>query len=195
MRANPRNTIGTGAEGANITSATDTTADLNEIQRNAPQLDVVSSRTAGSVKAYGMDKPNQKPSPAVTGRYVKEMAAIRTPVEPGVSTKLGKIADVMADNRQAIQAKGAWPNGLSKNASPPEIAKFINRQGELRIPSDHVPHVQDALEAAARENPGAYGLTKGPGLDIGIKRLRARVQSMGMSSQELDTINTKIWSE
>jgi hypothetical protein len=192
MRANRRNTIGAGGEASARGSATSTTADLNDIQRNAPQLDIVSPRGAGSVKAFGVGKPLTQ---GVIDRYLKEMEALRTPVEPGVPTKLGKIADIMAENRNAIQAKGAWPNGLSKNASPGEIARFINRQGELVIPSDHVPQVQDALEAAARQNPAAFGLTPGPGLDTGIARLRGRVQSMGMSSQELNTMNTRVWSE
>jgi Domain of unknown function (DUF4157) len=189
MRANVRNTVGSGGEAAAQASAHSTAMDLNAIKSNFPQLDTVSRETVASVKAFGVDKPLNA---SVIGRYDKELRALRSAVEPGVPTKLGQAADILATNRQAIQAAGAWPSGLAKNANPEQIAKFINRQGVLAIPADHVGSVRAAIAAKARVNPAAYGLTDGPGLEKGIERLTARVQSLGLTADEIYAINKKV---
>jgi hypothetical protein len=192
MRANKRNTIGSAGEtGAQISSHT-TAMDLNAIKPNFPQLDTISRQTTASVKAFGVDKPLTE---AVIKRYDAELQALRTAIEPGVPTKLGKAADVMASHREVIQAAGAWPSGLARNAPPEQIAKFVNRQGVLAIPADHVDDVRHAIAANARANPSAYGLTPGPGLEIGIERLRGRVQSLGLRSDEIMAINQKVWGK
>jgi hypothetical protein len=190
MRANMRNTIGSGGEAAAQASARTTTMDLNALKTNAPQLDTISRETGASVKAFGVDKPLSAP---VVARYVKELQALRTAVEPGVPTKLGKAADLIASHREAIQAAGAWPNGLARNATPEQIAKFINQQGVVEIPADHVGAVRAAVAANARADPAAYGLTPGAGLDRGIERLTARVQSLGLTADEIMTINKRVW--
>ncbi|MCA9239547.1 MAG: DUF4157 domain-containing protein, partial [Planctomycetales bacterium] len=190
MRNNIRNTIGSGGEASAQASARTTVMDLNAIAPNFPQLDTVSRETVASVKAFGVDKPL---SASVVGRYDKELQALRTVVEPGVPTKLGKAADLMATNRESIQAAGAWPNGLARNATPQQIGKFVNQQGVLAIPADHVGPVRDAIAAKARANPAAYGLTPGAGLDKGIERLTERVQSLGLTSEEIVTINKRVF--
>jgi hypothetical protein len=191
MRANLRNTIGSGGEAAAQSTARATSADLNAIKTNFPQLDTVSRETVASVKAFGVGKP---PSASVIRRYDKELRALRSVEEPGVLTKLGDAADLMAANRGAIQGAGAWPKGLARNATPEQIAKFINRQGVLAIPADHVGLVRSAVAAKARANPALYGLTEGPGLEKGIERLMSRVQSLGLTSDEIMAINKKVFS-
>jgi hypothetical protein len=190
MRAKIRNTIGAGGEAAAQASASTTTMDLNALKTNFPQLDTTSRETVASVKAFGVDKPL---SASVVARYDKELQALRTAAEPGIPTKLGKAADLMATNRQTIQAAGAWPRGLARNATPEQIAKFINQQGVLAIPADHVDTVRSAIAASARANPAAYGLTEGAGLEKGIERLIARVQSLGLTSDEIMTINKRVF--
>ena len=190
MRANLRNTIGSGGEAAARSTARATSADLNAIKTNFPQLDTVSRETVASVKAFGVDKPLNA---SVIRRYDKELRALRSVEEPGVLTKLGDAADLMAANRGAIQGAGAWPKGLPRNATPEQIAKFINRQGVLAIPADHVGIVRSAVAAKARANPAWYGLTEGPGLEKGIERLTSRVQSLGLTSEEITAINKKVF--
>lgn len=191
MRSNRRNTIGAGGEAAAKASARETAIDLNAIKTNFPQLDTVSRDTVASVKAFGVDKPLDD---AVIRRYDRELRALRTPMEGGVPTKLSKAADLLAENRGAIQASGAWPTGLGKDASAEQIGKFVNKQGVLAIPSDHVADVRAAITAYARAHPEAYGLTSGPGLELGISRLTSRVQSLGLSSQEIMAINRRVWA-
>jgi hypothetical protein len=53
--------------------------------------------------------------------------------------------------------------------------------------------VRATVAAKARANPFAYGLTPGPGLDRGIDRLVARIQSLGLTADEISAINKKIW--
>ena len=190
MRANIRNTIGSGGEAAAQASAHTTTMDLNAVKTDFPQLDTVSRDTVASVKAFSVDQPL---SAQTISRYDRELRALRTPVEAGVPTKLGSAADLMAANRDAIQAAGAWPGGLAKNATSKQIAKFVNEQGLLAIPADHVEKVRATVAAKARVNPFAYGLTPGPGLDKGIERLVARIQSLGLTTGEISAINKKIW--
>jgi hypothetical protein len=185
-----RNTIGSGGEAAAQASAHTTAMDLNAIKMNFPQLDTVSRETVASIKAFGVDQPL---SASVIARYDKELKALRTVVEPGVPTKLGQAADLIATRREAIQTAGAWPRGLARNASPEQIAKFVNQQGVLAIPADHVESVRAAIAAKARANPAAYGLTPGAGLDKGIERLTSRVQSLGLTSDEIATINRRVW--
>jgi len=192
MRANMRNTIGAGGEAAARNNAATTTMDLNAIKTDFPQLDSASRQTFASVKAWGIGKPLDN---ALIKRYDRELRALRTPEEPGVPTKLGKAVDLIATNRDSFQAAGAWPTGLAKDATPAQIAKFINQQGVLAIPYDHVEKVQNAVAASARTNPEAYGLTKGPGLEKGIERLTARVQSLGLTSGEIADISKKVFSE
>jgi hypothetical protein len=191
MRANMRNTIGAGGEAAAAASAQTTAMDLNAIQLNFPQVDTVSRQTVASVKAWGIDKPLSK---RVMRRYARELKLLRTPIEPGVGTKLGQAVDLMATRREAIQAAGSWPNGLARNATPEQIAKFINQQGVLAIPADQVRRVRIFIAASAKANPAAYGLTEGPGLAKGIGRLTQRVQSLGLTSDELMAINNKVWA-
>lgn len=189
MRANRRNTIGAGGEAAAQGRSVAASEDLNAIQRNFPQLDLVTRDGMESVKVFGAGKPLDA---TVTKRYLKEVQALRTAVEPGVPTKLGKAADLLSANRQTFQANGTWPRGLPKDASSEEIAKFINRQGRVTIPHDHFEAVRAALAADAKVNPGLYGLTPGPGLDKGIERLVERVQSMGLTTGEIMAINRKV---
>ena len=79
------------------------------------------------------------------------------------------------------------------NATSDQIAKFVNRQGFVAIPSDHVGPVRAEVAARARANPAAYGLTPGPGLEKGIARLTERIRSMGLKSDEVMAINKKIF--
>jgi hypothetical protein len=212
MRKNMRNTIGSGGEAAAQASARTPSMDLNAIKTNFPQLDTVSRDTVASVKAFGVDtslgklaakaeagatltNEEAKTLKSVVGRYDKELQNLRTRIEPGVPTKLGQAADLLATHREAIQAAGSWPKGLARNATPEQIAKFVNQQGVLAVPADHVALVRKAVAANARQNPAAYGLNPGPGLEKGIERLAARVQSLGLSSDELTTINKRIWGQ
>jgi hypothetical protein len=190
MRDARRNTIGAGGEAAAEASAHTTTINLNEVQENFPQLDTVSRDTVASVKAYGVGKPLNA---NVISRYDRELRRLRTPVEEGIPTKLGSAADLMAANRETIQAAGAWPKGLKRNATPEQIAKFVNEKGVLAIPADHVEKVREAVAAKARADPEAYGLTPGPGLDAGVKRLTERIQSLGLTTDEISAINKKVW--
>ena len=189
MRANARNTVGAGGEAAAQASADSTVMDLNAVSPNFPQLDTVSRETVASVKAFSVDKPLGR---SAMRRYDKELRALRTAVEPGVPTKLGQAADVLAANRGQLQAAGAWPKGLAKNATPEQIAKFVNQRGVLAIPADHVEEVRKFVAAKARANPAAYGLTDGPGLEKGIERLTARVQSLGLTSEQIMNINKRV---
>ena len=196
MRANMRNTIGVGGEAAWRNNAATTTMDLNAIKTDFPQLDSASRQTFASVKAFGVGKPlDDAVIKPVIKRYDRELQSLRTPEEPGVPTKLGQAVDLIATKRDSFQAAGAWPTGLAKDATPAQIAKFINQQGVLAIPSDHVKLVQNAVAASAHTNPEAYGLTKGPGLEKGIARLTARVQSLGLTSGEIADISKKVFSE
>jgi hypothetical protein len=182
--------------------------DLNAIKPNFPQLDTV-GETMASVKAFGVDKSLSKLAAKLEaggslteeeaktlkrfiGDYDRELRALRTVVEPGVPTKLGAAADLIEANRDVIQAAGAWPKGLARNATPDQIAKFVNKQGVLAIPADHVDVVRKAVAAKARNNPAKYGLTDGPGLAKGIERLTERVQSLGLTSEEIMTINRRV---
>jgi len=190
MRANRRNTIGSGGEtGARSTTAS-TSLDLNAVEGSFPQLDLISKDTLASVKAFSVDK---KLSSSTLARYDRELRALRTPIEPGVPTKLGKAADIIASSRDVIQGSGAWPRGLARNATPEQIGKFANRQASIAIPADHVADVQAYVAARARLRPLEYGLTPGEGLEEGIKRLTSRIQSLGLTSQEIMAINANVW--
>jgi len=189
MRANMRNTIGSGGEAAAQITAGTTTMDLNAIKTNFPQLDTASRQTFASVKAFGVGKPLDD---SVIKRYDNELQSLRTSEEPGVPTKLGKAVNLIATHRDAFQASGSWPTGLARDATPEQIAKFINQQGVLAIPADHVKAVQTAVAVNAQNNPEAYGLTKGPGLEKGIERLTARVQSLGLTSGEIAAISKEV---
>jgi Domain of unknown function (DUF4157) len=196
MRAARRNTIGSGGEAAAQASALTTTMDLNALKPSFDAVDTISRQTIAQVKAFKVDTPlsamNAKEFKRLVTRYDRELRALLKPVEPGVPTKLGAAVDHMATHREAIQAAGAWPNGLARNATPEQIAKFINRQGVLAIPADHVATVRAAVAAKARADPALYGLTEGPGLDKGIERLTARVQSLGLTADEINTINKRV---
>jgi hypothetical protein len=188
MRANPRNTIGAAGEASHLTSGTSTGIDLNALSSNYPKIDLSSRDTFTSVKNFGVNKPlDQK---TMKG-YDKELRSLRTPEEAGVPTKLGEAASRLADNREAIQGSGAWPKGLARDATPEQIAKFINRQGAVAIPSDHVEATKAYIADRARADPEAYGLKEGPGLEIGIKRLVERIQPNGLTSKEIMEINKK----
>ena len=192
MRANMRNTIGAGGEAAQLTSGVSTGIDLNAVSKNHPQIDTSSRDTFTSVKAYGVGKPL---SESTKGRYDKEVRALRTAEEPGVPTKLGDAANRLANNREAIQAAGAWPRGLARNATPEQIAKFMNQRAEIAIPSDHVAPMREYLAERARANPEAYGLKQGPGLEKGIERLVQRVQPLGLTSDELAGMNNEVFGK
>jgi hypothetical protein len=192
MRANMRNTIGAGGEASAVASAHTTTTDLNAVMSNFPQIDTASRETFASVKAFSVHEPL---APKTIARYDRELRALRTAVEPGVPTKLGQAAEALAANREALQSAGTWPKGLARNAGPEEIGRFINREGVLAIPADHVGPVTQAVAERARANPAAYGLTPGPGLEEGIKRLTQRVQSIGLTSEEIMAINNKVWGK
>jgi len=192
MRANIRNTVGAGGEAAQLTSGVSTGIDLNAVSKNHPQIDTSSRDTFTSVKAYGVGKPL---ADSTKGRYDKEVRALRTAEEPGVPTKLGDAANRLAANRQAIQAAGAWPRGLARNATPEQIAKFMNQKAEVAIPSDHVAPMREYLAERARANPEAYGLKQGPGLEKGIQRLVQRVQPLGLTSEELAAMNKEVFGK
>jgi hypothetical protein len=191
MRANRRNTIGSGGETGARATTPSASLDLNVVEGSFPQLDLISKETLASVKAFSVDKTLTK---STLARYDRELRALRTPIEPGVPTKLGKAADVIASSRDVIQGAGAWPRGLARDATPEEIGRFANRQASIAIPADHVADVQAYIAARARLRPLEYGLTPGEGLEEGIKRLTSRVQSLGLTSQEIMAINAKVWA-
>lgn len=82
------------------------------------------------------------------------------------------------------------PESLS-NASREEIVKYIEQNTVMRIPTNHVGPVQDALEKSAREIPENYYLSSPP-TDSEIAALRDRVKPTGMDSQEtLNQLNAQ----
>lgn len=187
MRANIRNTIGTGGETVALITTPTTAIDLNMVKKNFDQVDILSREGFMSVKTYSGD--------TAIPRYLKEIRALRAAEEPGVPTKLGTAADRIAADRERIQATGAWPTGLAKGASPADIAQFINKRGMIAVPAEQVVATREALATAARANPEAYGLTPGPGLEVGITRLTQRVVSSGLSHAEILEISKKIFNQ
>lgn len=198
----PRMVGGAGAEAASRVTANTTTIDLNKLRPGFPQFDLLSRIATTSVKWFGLDKPPPDPKSIAQGQYdpifrqiADELKAVRTPVEPGVRTKVDKAADAIAANRDAIRLAGTWPPGLAKDAKPEQIAKFLNRQGVVAIPGDYVDGARAFISADAKKNPAAYGLTPGSGLEKGIERLVTRVQSVGRTSAELTAIAQRVYAK
>lgn len=163
-----------------------TVKDLNDFtpkSHNFPTLDIISNQGAQSVKVKATHTEfTEKTAEA----YIKDFRQLLDP------KGLKSASERIYHHRGAIQAAGAWPEGLAKDAPPEVIAKFLSKHSQLAIPQDHLAGVQKALEAKVRSNPEAYGLkgVKGntPAFNKGVEAIVGRVKSIGITSGQIDGI-------
>jgi hypothetical protein len=74
------------------------------------------------------------------------------------------------------------PNEI-KEASQEQVVQFLKEKSVMRIPSDHVESVREALVNDARQLPEKYFLPETP-TEEQLKSFGERVQSTGLSSNE-----------
>jgi len=76
-------------------------------------------------------------------------------------------------------------------AGSEKVVSYLQDNSIMRIPSDHVPEVRDALVEDAKQLPGKYFLPESPS-EAQFENLSERVQSTGLSASEtLEKMNSK----
>jgi hypothetical protein len=186
---------GEAAAGATLRLKGHQVADVNKLRSNFPAIDISYAGTGAkgsmggfaSVKTYGLGTPGPA-SPSTLEAYAGDLKSMLKTGGPGYApVPAEKAAELLAKpaNRKLLQDLKAWPRDLRANASKESIAKYINEKGTLMVPDDHVDDLRKFVKQQAMRDPGAYELEPGPNLEADIERLQARIQGMGVTTDQL----------
>lgn len=192
MRANPRNTIGAGGEASALATlrARGPAANLNDFRTNFDTLDLSAPEGFSSVKTRGVDQPL---SASILNKYEKDLKTLTTsPMSGTVPCPVEKAATRLDAIRAQLVGQQAWPTALRPDANIPEIVRFINQESFLKIPADHVAPLRNYIRDAATRNPDVFELSAGRDLPRQIDQLLSRIQSSGMTSNEISVINRRV---
>jgi len=152
---------------------------------NYPNFDIFSSSEICSVKSHF----TQDGSPNIQSykNDFSKMLGSGKPYQDGLSP-LAQDAEQITE----CAAKGIpIPNEI-QGASQEQVVQFLKEKSVMRIPSDHVESVREALLTDAKEMPEKYFLPETP-TEEQLQSLADRVQSTGLSSgatfEQMDSEN------
>lgn len=143
---------------------------------NYPNFDIFSSNEICSVKSHF----TQDGTPNIQSykNDFSKMLGSGKPYQDGLSPLA-----LDAKRISECAAKGiSVPNEI-KEANQEQVVQFLKEKSVMRIPSDHVESVREALVNDAGQLPEKYFLPENP-TEEQLRSLGERVQSTGLSSSE-----------
>ena len=143
---------------------------------NYPTYDILSSTEICSVKSHISENGSANTDAYLNdfGKMLGDDRAYEGPLSP-VQQDAERLMDCAARGLPVPEAV--------KNASPEQVASYLQESSVLRIPSDHVGDVRQELLADAKQLPEKYALPENPTAEQ-LQKLADRVQSTDLSSTE-----------
>jgi hypothetical protein len=143
---------------------------------NYPNFDIFSSNEICSVKSHF----TQDGAPNIQSykNDFSKMLGSGKPYQDGLSPLA-----LDAKRISECAAKGIPVPEEIKEASQEQVVQFLKEKSVMRIPSDHVESVREALVNDARQLPEKYFLPENP-TEEQLRALSERIQSTGLNSNE-----------
>ncbi len=118
---------------------------LNKLAPSFPVLDLISPRGVISVKTYGIVSTlvGKDLESSILSKYKGDFLEMVLG-GPGADSKLDKCARYLFENQQALRQQGVWPTAL-RGTSEQQIRNYVQREGLLVIPNDHVQMVRKEI--------------------------------------------------
>jgi hypothetical protein len=159
---------------------------LNELATSFPVLDLISARGVYSVKTYGIvsKATGQELIDQIVSKYKNDFLNMVLDQTGAFGKPMEKCVRLLFENQDALRAKGQWPSAL-RGRTEQAIRKYIQEEGLLVIPSDHVQPARRGLGKHLNEMRLSGKL---PGANpLWIQKQVFRIQG-GVSSTDLSGI-------
>jgi Domain of unknown function (DUF4157) len=146
---------------------------------NFPHMDIVSSRGLAQVKLSG------------SLRMFLAQVDPETLSKGGGLAKATRAAEKLAENAPALKAAGVWPKtdtGEPVEATVEALLENMSKKSLHIVGSDRVEPLRNEVRADAEAIPETWGLKAGPELNKDIEQLVGRIQSAGLTREQLLTL-------